>query len=64
MRWVRKSAEQGYAKAQSYMGLFYGMGYGVRTDADEAERWLRLACGNGSRESCYVLDEVRKGLRR
>ena len=38
VRWVRLAAEQGYATAQSNLGLMYATGEGVPEDAAEAER--------------------------
>ena len=47
MRWYRKAAEQGYARAQSNLGLAYEYGRGVGKDNREAVRWYRKAAEQG-----------------
>ena len=55
MRWYRKSAEQGYAKAQFNIGLLYDNGWGVGQDYQEAMRWYRKAADQGNaRAQCNV----------
>ena len=46
--WYRKSAEQGYADAQGFLGDMYYDGRGVAKDDVEAVRWFRKAAGQGS----------------
>ncbi len=63
MRWLRKAAEQGLAKAQSTLG--YAHGYGpvyrqfapgsIDRDDREAVRWFRKAAEQGHAEAQYYL---------
>ena len=41
--WYRLAADQGYAAAQTHLGLLYSIGQGVPQDFDEAIGWYRLA---------------------
>jgi hypothetical protein len=50
VRWWRKSAEQGYAKAQHSLGGMYFRGTGVSKDYAEAARWWRKAAEQGVTE--------------
>ena len=45
--WYRRSAEQGYASAQSILGEIYATGQGVTQDDSEAVAWYRLAVAQG-----------------
>jgi len=47
VEWYRKAAEQGYAKAQSSLGLLYTNGKGVQLDHKEAVAWFRKAAEQG-----------------
>ena len=40
-------AEQGFADAQSYLGVMYANGEGVPQDYKEAEKWYRLSAKQG-----------------
>ena len=42
-KWYRLAAEQGYADAQSNLGIMYGRGLGVPQDYVEAVRWYLAA---------------------
>lgn len=46
-RWVRKSAEQGYAPAQVDLGYLYEQGKGVPLDYVGAYKWYKLAAAGG-----------------
>jgi TPR repeat protein len=46
-KWYRKSAEQGYAKAQTALGELYENGRGVELNNIEAVKWHRLAAEQG-----------------
>ena len=48
LRWWRKAAEQGNAKAQSNLGFMYYQGLGVTQDDREAVRWIRKAAEQGN----------------
>ena len=47
MKWHRKAAEQGNARAQFYLGCSYYNGEGVEKDYAEAYAWLNLASKTG-----------------
>ena len=47
VRWYRKAAKQGYAKAQCNLGVAYENGQGVKQDHDEAVRWYLKAAEQG-----------------
>ena len=47
MKWYRKAAEQGYAKAQTRIGLMYQEGKGVPKDQALAKQWLERAAEQG-----------------
>jgi len=56
--WIRKSALQGYAKAEHSLGQFYYNGSGVQQDYKEAMEWFRLAATHGSVEAQMVLAQM------
>ncbi|MDR1923629.1 MAG: ADP-ribosylglycohydrolase family protein [Planctomycetaceae bacterium] len=48
LRWLQKSAEQGYAPAQSYLGAIHLDGlFGVEPDPQIAVQWFRLTAKQG-----------------
>ncbi len=49
--WFRRSARQGYRKAQYNIGLMYARGLGVQRDYIEAYAWLKIAASQGSRHA-------------
>jgi TPR repeat protein len=51
MKWLRKAAEQGYAKAQWSLGSRYELGQGVPRDAMEMVRWYRKAAEQGNADA-------------
>lgn len=53
--WFRKSAELGFAPAQSKLGLMYEHGIGVAKNATEAVKWYALAAQSGNRDAQYYL---------
>ena len=48
VRWYRKAAEQGYAKAQGSLGWMYEQGLGIPKDGAEAVKWYRKAADQGN----------------
>jgi hypothetical protein len=44
--WYRKSAEQGYAKAQARLAVLYEIGTGVEKDYVQADTWYSIALLN------------------
>lgn len=55
MKWYRKAAEQGNARAQAAVGTIYGQGWGVKRDDTEAAKWLRMAADQGDAEAQLTL---------
>ena len=47
VKWYRKAADQGYAAAQTNLGLMYAHGQGVPQDYVEAVKWYRKAADQG-----------------
>jgi C-terminal peptidase prc len=47
VKWYRKAAEQGDARAQVNLGLCYYNGYGVQKNRTEAVKWYRKAAEQG-----------------
>jgi TPR repeat protein len=45
--WIRKSADQGYARAQCYLGLSFAKGEGVPRDQAQAIDWFRKSAAQG-----------------
>ena len=48
VKWYRKSAEKGYASAQSDLGFMYDQGYGVTQNYEEAAKWFKKAAESGN----------------
>jgi TPR repeat protein len=56
VKWCRKAAEQGLARAQCLLGLYYASGEGIKKrDKLESARWLRRAADQGLAEGQYNL---------
>lgn len=51
----RVAANAGHPEAQYNMGLAYYAGYGVNKDLIEAEKWLKKALTNGSKDAAVLL---------
>lgn len=51
VKWYRKSAEQGYARAQNNLGSMYEDGRGVSPNDKEAARWYFKAASQGLAEA-------------
>ena len=47
VRWYRRSAEQGHALGQVYLGFMYSNARGVQRDYDEAVWWYRRSAEQG-----------------
>lgn len=52
---LRAAAEQGYADAQSHLGVMYDTGRGVPQDNKEAVKWFRMAAEQGHADAQHVL---------
>eukprot|EP01062_Namystynia_karyoxenos_P066186 TRINITY_DN60185_c0_g1_i1.p1 TRINITY_DN60185_c0_g1~~TRINITY_DN60185_c0_g1_i1.p1 ORF type:complete len:553 (+),score=155.51 TRINITY_DN60185_c0_g1_i1:92-1750(+) len=57
-RWLRRSAEGGFARAQNELGLAYKDGDGVERDASEAEKWFSRAAAAGEPDALYNLGQL------
>ena len=55
VEWYRKAAEQGYASAQSNLGICYSNGEGVTQDYGKAVEWYRKAAEQGHASAQYNL---------
>jgi uncharacterized protein len=66
MKWHLLSAQQGYALAQTSIGLMYGLGIGVPQDDLRADMWLNLAAsrlnGDDRKQTSKLRDAVEKTL--
>ena len=47
VKWYRKAADQGQARAQTSLGVMYSFGEGVPQDYKEAVKWYRKAANQG-----------------
>ena len=57
VRWYRRSADQGHALGQAFLGFMYSNGRGVQQDYGEAVRWYR-----GSADQGHPLGQNNLGL--
>jgi len=55
IKWYRKAAVQGYAKAQNNLGFMYEEGKGVPQNDTEAVKWYRKAAVQGNAKAQYNL---------
>lgn len=55
LEWYQKSAAQGHAEAQIYMGLAYLNGVGVSRDVAKAVAWFEKAAAQGNADAQYHL---------
>jgi TPR repeat protein len=63
LSWLKPLAEQGHAKAQSYLGYMYENARGVARDYQAAAHWYSLAAEQGDTYSQLSLGEIyEKGL--
>ncbi|MDR3293701.1 MAG: caspase family protein, partial [Clostridiales bacterium] len=60
IKWYRRAAEQGYAPAQTMLGLCYYVGSGVAEDYGEAERWFKKAAEQDNADAQYHLGACRE----
>ena len=51
VKWYRKAAEQGYAGAQSALGVMYYNGEGVLQDTIAAHMWFNIAAIKGNKNA-------------
>ena len=55
VKWVRKAAEQGFARAQYDLGLMYQFGRGVERSNEKAVEWYLKAAEQGYADAQYHL---------
>lgn len=65
LQWMRDAAERGDLQAQLAVGRFYLMGLEeMGSDPAEAEKWLSMAAGRGSKEATTLLAEASAAKKR
>ena len=57
VKYFRKAADQGHARAQYELGVCYNFGYGIRKDLKEAVKWYRKAAEQGYIYAIFDLGE-------
>ena len=60
--WYKKSAEQGYARAQRSLAALYGLGRGVPRNYVQSYLWESLAAAQGYEQSDERLDALEKRM--
>ncbi|EPK8022007.1 tetratricopeptide repeat protein [Providencia rettgeri] len=55
--WFEKSAAQGNADANYFLGLLYLTGNGVEKDKSKANKLFKKSCSLGSNKACDRLEE-------
>jgi TPR repeat protein len=58
VKWYQKSAEQGNARAQNYLGMMYEIGAGVSQNYKEAVKWYRKSAEQGDAVGQYFLGMI------
>jgi hypothetical protein len=58
VEWYRKAAEQGYALAQTNLGVMYGYGKGVAQDLSQALFWYNKAAETGYSRAKFFLGSM------
>jgi TPR repeat protein len=58
VKWYRKAAEQGLARAQNNLGSMYKNGRGVSLDYVQAAKWYRKAAEQNLAEAQYNLGKL------
>ena len=62
LKWYRKAADQGFAKAQNNLGIMYDRGQGVLQDYVQAHMWFNLAAAQGNERALENRDIVAKKM--
>lgn len=57
---IRQAAEQEHARAQSLLAFMYQDGFGVPTDYDVAQDWLKRAITNGDSSAVWQLRALKR----
>ncbi len=62
VKWYRRAADQGYAKAQNNLGGMYADGQGVGQNETRAYLWFSLAAEQGDADAIKNLDLVARNM--
>ena len=62
VKWYRKAAELGNAKAMVGLGLMYDYGDGVIEDDVEAYAWFNVAAAKGQNKAAELRDKIKKTM--
>ena len=62
VRWLRKSADQGFGPAQMMLGIHYSRGLGVEEDLGRAKYWLQRGSEAGVLGSAEALAKLEKKI--
>ena len=62
MKWFSLAAEQGYADAQTGLGVMHGTGQGVPEDYVRAHMWFNLSASTGHENAIKNRDIVAKKM--
>ena len=62
MKWFRKAAQQGHARAQTDLGAMYAGGAGVIQDWIQAYAWFDVAAASGNRDAVRMRNLVTREL--
>ena len=58
VEWIRKAADQGFARAQCYLGIMYDKGNGMPANNAEAVKWYRKAAEQGDIDAQFNLGSM------
>ena len=58
VKWYRKAAEQGNARAQNNLGLMYATGEGVPENVINAYVWLSISAAQGGEDAKTLTNTV------
>ena len=61
-KWYKKAAEQGYSRAQFFLGSMYDKGEGVPSDYVMAYMWANLAAAQGEETASELRSIVEKEM--
>ena len=62
VKWYRRAAEQGLAKAQTNLGFMYNDGQGVQQEYVKAHIWFNLAAAQGHEKANKNRDLIAKRM--
>jgi TPR repeat protein len=62
VKWFRKAAEQGYAPAQTSLGVYYYQGKGGVNSIADAYKWFLLALAQGDEAAKKNMPNIERKL--